>query len=93
MVASPGHASVLQLACLLLVASSCSAKPAVDTGNLLVRYDQQKKDAVRQHINSQGYEIIRDAELAGVFTVRLKNASSPLDTTIKQVIVDIMVQF
>lgn len=79
------HASVLQLACLLLIASWCSAKTSVDTGNLLVRYEQQKKDNVRQYLVEQGYDIIRDAELAGVFTIRLRNASVPFDTTIKQV--------
>lgn len=82
---SDGHASIIQLVCLLLIASCCSAKAAVDTGNLLVRYQQQKKDAARRYLTDQGYEIIRDAELAGVFTVRAKNASVPLDATIKQV--------
>jgi hypothetical protein len=83
--ASYRHASVLQLACLILLGSWCSARTAVDTGHLLVHYEQQKKDVVRQNIIDQGYEVIRDAELAGVFTVRLQNASVPLDTTIKQV--------
>jgi hypothetical protein len=81
------HARFIHLACLLLIASCCSAKTSddEDTGNLLVRYEQQKKDAVRQYLVEQGYEIVRDADLAGVFVVRAKNASAPFDIAIKQV--------
>jgi hypothetical protein len=85
MVPTPGWASVLQLVCALLVATSCLAKTAVESGNLLVSYTKEQKHTVRQHIIYHGYEIIRDAELAGVFTVRRKNASMPLDGTVKQV--------
>jgi hypothetical protein len=85
MVAIFVRASALQLACALLVATSCWAKTPVESGNLLVSYKKEQKHTVRQHIINQGYDIINDAELAGVFTVRLKNASMPLDGTIKQV--------
>jgi hypothetical protein len=55
MTASNTQYSVIQLALLLLIASSCSTKTAIDTGNLLVRYEQQKKDAVRNFILQQGF--------------------------------------
>lgn len=83
--ASNTQSSILKYACLLLIASLCSAKTAIDTGNLLVRYEQQKKDAVRRSIVQQGYDIVSDSDLAGVFTVRLRNTSVPLDFSIKQV--------
>jgi hypothetical protein len=85
MAATPGWARALQLLCALLVASSCWAKAAVESGNLLLSYKKEQKHTVRQHIINTGYDVINDVELAGVFTVRLKNASMPFDSTIKQV--------